>query len=293
MVKITILTPTYNRGYLLEKLYNSLVDQNDYDFDWLIIDDGSIDNTKEVIANFNKNKFRIIYEYKNNGGKHTALNYSHPYIDGEYVMVLDSDDILVKNAISIIKEYIEKYNNNPRIGCFSFERGYSENKSYASKSVNEDLIANAIDYRINKNIKGDQAEIFKTAVFKKYVFPIFCNERYVGEDYLHINAAYEYDTVYINKIIRISDYRQDGLTAAGRKMLINNPLGGMLHGSLYFSKRFKLKYRIKGMMLYIIYGFFAGKSVNNMYNSCGYKKLFIFSFLPGCLLYVFWKYKYK
>ena len=55
MVKITILTPTYNRGYLLEKLYNSLVDQNDYDFDWLIIDDGSIDNTKEVIANFNKN----------------------------------------------------------------------------------------------------------------------------------------------------------------------------------------------------------------------------------------------
>lgn len=291
-MEITILTATYNRGYLLGKVYNSLVKQKDKDFEWLIIDDGSTDDTAKIVASFPQNKFMINYIRKDNGGKHTALNYSHRYVKGKYVMVLDSDDLLADDAISIIKSYILQYDSDDKIGGFSFERGTFEGESYAGKSVKCDFVSNAIDYRINLNVKGDQAEVFKTEVFKKYIFPVFKNEKYVGEDYLHINMAYSYNMVYSNKIIRISDYRQDGLTAAGRKMLISNPLGGQIHGSLYFSKRFQLKYRVKGMMLYICYGLFAGQSIVNMYSNVGYKTLFGINLPLGILLYLYWRLKY-
>lgn len=292
-MEITILTATYNRGYLLNKVYNSLLKQKDTDFEWLIIDDGSTDDTSKIIASFAQDKFSINYICKDNGGKHTALNYSHPYIKGKYIMVLDSDDLLADDAIGIIKMYIAQYGNDIKIGGFSFERGSVDGESYADKSVKCDFISNAIDYRINLNIKGDQAEVFKTEVFKKYIFPVFKNEKYVGEDYLHINMAYSYDTVYSNKIIRISDYRQDGLTAAGRKLLISNPLGGQLHGSLYFSKRFKLKYRVKGMMLYICYGLFAGQSIVNIYGKIADKALFVINLPLGILLYLYWRLRYR
>ena len=78
---ITILTPTYNRGKLLERLYKSLFNQRNFNFEWLIIDDGSTDDTQNIIKNFESAKFNIIYKYKNNGGKHTALNYSQSYIN--------------------------------------------------------------------------------------------------------------------------------------------------------------------------------------------------------------------
>ena len=290
---ITILTPTYNRAVLIKELYNSLLKQSNTDFEWLIIDDGSTDDTLNIIETFTTCKFNIIYKHKENGGKHTALNYAHSYITGDWVFIVDSDDILLPDAIEIIYQYINKYNDNKDVVCFSFNRGYKDGRPISKRIFKHDYISNYIDYRINKDAKGDQAEIYKTKVLKEFPFPVFENEKFLGEDYFHIHVAYFYKTVYINKIIYICEYLEGGLTKSGRKMRINNPLGGMLHGSLYFSKRFKFKYRIKGMMLYIIYGFFAGKPVNNMYNSCGYKKLFIFSFLPSCLLYVFWKYKYK
>lgn len=292
-MKLTILTPTYNRGDLLLKLYDSLLKQDNFDFEWLVIDDGSVDRTELIVNRLSSDKFPIVYKKKTNGGKHTALNYSHDYINGEFVMILDSDDIVPDNIMGVIMRYIDKFYENQSIGCLSFERGNVNFETLANKSVSNDFISNAIDYRINKNVKGDQAEIFRSTAFKQYKFPVFPDEKYLGEDYLHINLAYNYDTVYINKIIRISDYRSDGLTAAGRKMLIKNPLGGMIHGQLYVSKRFNIKYRVKGMMLYICYGLFAQKSIYELYRSVQYRLLF-FCCLPfGILLYVYWSIKYK
>lgn len=90
--QLTILTPTFNRKKSLERVYESLKSQTSYDFQWIIIDDGSIDNTREYIESLNESNFLMEYHYKKNGGKHTAINYSHPFILGKYTCIVDSDD---------------------------------------------------------------------------------------------------------------------------------------------------------------------------------------------------------
>lgn len=290
---ITILTPTYNRKAYLKNLYESLVNQTNNNFQWLIIDDGSCDNTKEVVENFNNKNFRIDYYYKENGGKHTALNYSHQYIKGDWTFVVDSDDILTENAIALVYEYIEKYGKRKDISSFAFLKSDYSGSVLAPQLYKNDYISNVIDYRVNSNVKGDQAEVYRTEIFKRFKFPVFEGEKFLGEDYLHINAAYIASTVYINKVIYLADYRDDGLTKAGRKMRIRNPLGGMVHGSLYFSKRFKIKYRVKGMILYICYGLFAKKSLTELFRNCNeYKLLFLLSCPIAFVLNKFWRWKY-
>lgn len=290
---ITILTPTYNRKENLKKLYKSLLKQTNHKFQWLIIDDGSNDNTKELVYRFHDSNFEIDYYYKDNGGKHTALNYSHQYIKGDWTFVVDSDDTLTEKAIALVYEYIEKYGNRKDIGSFAFLKSDYSGKVLAPQLYKYDYISNVIDYRVNSNVKGDQAEVYRTEIFKRFKFPVFEGEKFLGEDYLHINAAYISNTVYTNKVIYLCEYMDGGLTKSGRKMRIQNPLGGMVHGSLYFSKRFKLKYRVKGMMLYICYGLFAKKTLIELFkNSSDHKYLFLFSCPISFILNWFWRWKY-
>lgn len=91
---ITIVTPTYNRKDHLTKLYESLLKQSEFKFNWLIVDDGSNDLTENIVHGFTTDKFDIKYHYKSNGGKHTAINYALPKISTPLMMIVDSDDIL-------------------------------------------------------------------------------------------------------------------------------------------------------------------------------------------------------
>ena len=99
-MKVTVLTPTFNRAHTLDKLYRSLICQTCADFEWMIVDDGSTDNTKDLIESYiRENNFKISYYYKQNGGKHRALNYGIKNVDSELTFVVDSDDWLTPNAI--------------------------------------------------------------------------------------------------------------------------------------------------------------------------------------------------
>ena len=110
MSNITVLTPTYNRGELLKKLYNSLCKQKCKDFEWLIVDDGSIDDTYACVEQIKKiADFPISYYKKENGGKHTALNYAYQFIKNPLTFIVDSDDFLTPDAISCIEEVYKKY----------------------------------------------------------------------------------------------------------------------------------------------------------------------------------------
>ena len=105
-VKITVFTPTYNRAYTLERLYKSLLNQTSYDFEWLIVDDGSTDNTSELIKSFQNNQlFDVRYYKQGNGGKHVAINKGVELAEGELFFIVDSDDYLTDDAIAITKKY--------------------------------------------------------------------------------------------------------------------------------------------------------------------------------------------
>lgn len=289
---ITVLTPTYNRGNLIKNLYNSLCEQTNKDFQWLIIDDGSSDKTNDIVDSFAKDEFLLEYYQKNNGGKHTALNYAHSYIKGDWVFVVDSDDILTTNAIDLIYAYIDKYKNNSKIGCLSFQK-IDTLGNISSVNKSNELISNAIDYRINQNIKGEQAEVYRTDIFKNFKFPVYENEKFLEENYLHINAALVTSTVYISKVIYIFEYLENGLTKQGRRLKIMNPKGEMLINKLYCLEKFKMQVRFKGMILYIVYSLFNNSGIYDIYKNYMNKKFFIINFIIGYFVYIFCKLKYQ
>ena len=118
---ITVFTPTYNRAYCLHKCYESMRRQTCKEFDWLIVDDGSNDGTKELVQKWSeeKNEFNIRYIYKTNGGMHTAYNTAYEHITTELAMNIDSDDYLTDSAIEDILDFWNK-NKREDIGGILF-----------------------------------------------------------------------------------------------------------------------------------------------------------------------------
>ena len=109
MQTLTVFTPAYNRAHTIGRTYKSLCSQKCKDFVWLIVDDGSTDNTAELVKDWmsKDNGFEIQYIYKENGGMHTAHNVAYRNIHTELNTCIDSDDALSENAVEKI---INKWN---------------------------------------------------------------------------------------------------------------------------------------------------------------------------------------
>ena len=106
---LTVCTPTYNRAHTLPRLYESLVRQTSQDFEWLVVDDGSTDNTRELVDGWvAEGRIRIRYVYKENGGKPSAHNLGVRMAAGELFFCVDSDDYLTDNAVEVIRNNSEK-----------------------------------------------------------------------------------------------------------------------------------------------------------------------------------------
>ena len=165
-------------------LYKSLCQQTVKDFQWLIIDDGSQDNTCTIVKSMSNAPFLLEYHYKENGGKHTALNYSHPYIKGDLVFIVDSDDTLTSDAVETILGDWQLYKNKKEIGIISYLKGRLDGSSIANSTAPDRYISTHLDYRINHNIVGDMAEVIRTDVFQKYPLPVFPGERFMPEGWL-------------------------------------------------------------------------------------------------------------
>jgi hypothetical protein len=295
MKKITVITPTYNRAKLLERLYASLKEQTESDFLWLIVDDGSEDDTRKRVEEFKQaSPFEIVYLRKENGGKHRALNMGISRIDTELTFIVDSDDILPENAISTILEYHGRYKNTENLCGYSFLRCYEDGTVNTAYFKQDEEIATYRDVRINGDIGGDKAEVFLTEILKKYPFPEFAGEKYLPEDLVWMRMSGPYRMVHINKCVYISEYLEEGLTRKGRSMKIYSPKGMMERSKVYLEDDgVRLKVRIKMMMLYIVYGRFAGCRYKDMLHNISGRRLFLALWLPSELIYHKWRFSYK
>ena len=296
MTALTIITPTYNRANTLPVLYKSLCAQSVQDFQWLIIDDGSTDNTGELVKGFDDHKFKLDYYRKENGGKHTAINYSHTYIDSSLCCIVDSDDWLLPNAVEVILETQKEYESNGKVRLFTFLRGRDENDPINKSFPDEPVISNHIDFRINDQKGGDCFEVLYSDVLKEFPFPEHEGERFLGEGYLWNNAGFRYDTVYIPKILYICEYLEGGLTKSGRLLRIRCPLGGMDNCNSFFGtlngRIVSKKMLRKEAMLFVCYGKFAGLKRKSIIEHSKDKGLIRRYYLLGSSLYLYWKMKY-
>lgn len=288
---LSIITPTYNRAHLLNTCYESLLRQTDKDFEWIVVDDGSKDNTQDVVKTFNTKDFEIVFVQKENGGKHTALNASHPYIRGKYVLILDSDDYLTDTAVEQVRRGWETWEHNPQIGLLTFLKGASEADPNCTGPVAGEPV-DILRYKRNVIHSTDCCEVIRTKLFLQYPFPVFSEERFVAECALWNRVAQTHKCVYSNEVIYICEYLEGGLTDSGRAMRIRNPLGGMFTSDLRMGPNNFLKQQIKYGLLYTCYGFFAGLNPAQILAGTRHKWVAGICLLPGYALYRYWKKKF-
>lgn len=298
MQTITIITPTFNRKSTIERLYNSLLLQNVKDFCWYILDDGSTDNTEELIKEWQQRKeINITYIKQENGGKHTALNKGIPLIETELTFIVDSDDYLPENAIEIIYNYhlkYKKYKEEKSLCGYSFLRFYSNGEVNTAYFPKDEEINTYLEVRINGGIGGDKAEVFYTEILKKYPFPTFEGEKFMPEDVVWMQMSEKYHMVHINECIYYCDYLEGGLTKSGRKMKIKSPKAMCLRSKIYLNnKEVCLKTKIKMMLLYIIYGKVSYQSSLELFKEIQNKGLYILCYIPASILYLLWSSRYK
>ena len=286
---VTILTPTYNRSYCLDRLYKSLCIQTSSDFEWVIVDDGSTDDTKQKVDEFNKqNKIKINYIYKNNGGKHTALNSGIKQIDSKYVFIVDSDDVITEDAIEQIITYDKKYGDRGDICGYSFLRKYPDGKVNGKLFKQNEVIDTYVNVRIFGNdCNADKAEVFFTKILKQYPFPEFEGERFLGEDIVWVELSKKYKMIHINTAIYEGDYQSDGLTKNRRKGNIKSPKGCYERARKFLSVKLPTKIKIKSVLQLIVYGKFSGYKIKKIIGDG--KILSCILYPVGLLIYKKWK----
>ncbi len=262
-LRFTVFTPTYNRGYIIENLYRSLQRQTYKNFEWVVIDDGSSDNTEELFRKWTmeENDFKITYQKTENGGKHRAINRGLKIAKGELFFIADSDDYLTDNALEIsdkVEKSIpekEKKNFAGVCGRDGFSPAEPVGTSFHGK---EYLDITSLERKKHK-IEGDKKEIFYTEVLRKYPFPEFEGEKFLTENIVWSRIAHDgYKLRFFNDIIYICDYLPDGLSVNASSHFVNSPKGLALN--LTQSVDYGIFRGIdKWNEIYSYYGSFRGK----------------------------------
>ncbi len=229
---ITILTPTYNRASLLPRLFDSLLRQTNKDFEWIVVDDGSTDDTREVVANLKEKcggAFPMGYVYKANGGKHMAINIGAERARGELLFIADSDDLLIDDALeTVANSWHDISDDKSFAGIAGLDITMDTREVIGSGLPQGHIDCNAIDIRYRHHVTGDMKEVFRTEVLREFPFPEFAGERFCPEQLVWFRMARRYRLRYINKPIYIADYQPDGITAGITRARMRNPSASML-----------------------------------------------------------------
>ena len=281
-MKFTVFTPTFNRKELLEKLYKSLQKQTFKDFEWLIVDDGSTDGTKEKVKKFLcEKKLDIKYYFKENGGKQRAYNFATEKANGELFICLDSDDEYVENGLEIILKYWKKYEKNSDIAGMGYLSTYPNREIIGSSFPEKEMISTQFEIYNKYGVKGDKGLMFRTEIIKKYKFPVFEDEKFITEAVVYNRICEKYKMVYVNEKIEIKEYQEDGLTAKYNNLLLRNPKGQALYHNEINSQKLTFKQKILNNAVYYKFCKVAGYKFGKIFKESKNKLFLIFAIPVG------------
>ena len=232
---LTVFTPAYNRAVMLSRLYRSLCDQTCKDFEWLIVDDGSTDETASVVQSFvNEEKINIRYIKKENGGKHTAHNLALEQAAGEWFFCVDSDDLLAEGAIAALEEKITRLNSESGIIAYKEDldrRLLSDHFPEGLQQTQMHRLAGEFGCR------GEFSLAFQTAFARRFPFPVFSGERFVTECVVYDQMDQEGIFALLPKTVTVCEYQADGYSSDASRLMKQNPSGYCL----YFLQRIDLQ----------------------------------------------------
>lgn len=222
---ITIMTPTYNRAYVLPRLHDSLCQQTRRDFEWLVIDDGSTDGTAEFIFDCRvKSDFSINYFYKENGGKHRAINEGVVHATGDWIIIVDSDDLLTCDAVAKLYDVMDHIGSEFVGVCFRKATLSGHIIGISGTALSKSMVMHPI--MAGNILKGDLAYVFRTNIMRECPFPEFPSEKFVPELYIWNKIADIGKIIfYVDQAIYLCEYLPDGYTSNFKKNLRSNPCG--------------------------------------------------------------------
>ncbi|MFF5381644.1 glycosyltransferase family 2 protein [Pedobacter suwonensis] len=230
---ISIFTPAYNRRQLIERLYKSLLEQTNYQFEWIVVDDGSTDGTELFFAELQQLElpFKLVYHKKENAGKHIAINVGVKLAQTPVFFIVDTDDYLTIDAVETIQKRWIEVEKNSAIAGIVFNRCTLDGNAIGNPQYTQ-IDCSPLDFRYKFKEKGDKAEVIRTSIFEKYPFPETAGEKFCPEA-LFFNRLKNYCLRYINKNIYMCEYQPGGLTSNIFKVRKNSPVNTcMCYGEL-------------------------------------------------------------
>lgn len=221
---LTIFTPAYNRAHTLPRLYESLLHQTSHEFEWLIVDDGSTDNTKSLVEKWikNENPFTIRYIEQENQGMHGAHNTAYKNINTVLNTCIDSDDYAPLDAVETILGLWSKIDQKKYAGIIGLDE---DTKGNIIGTTFTKATTTVEDFYLNGG-KGDKKMVYRTDVINAYPdYPLFEGERYVGLGYKYLLIDKDYELVTINKPLVTVEYQVDGSSLNMFKQYRRHPKG--------------------------------------------------------------------
>lgn len=250
--KITVFTPTYNRAYILDTLYQSLRRQSYRDFEWVIVDDGSTDETKSLVSGWmaEGNPFPIRYHWQENGGKCRAVNTGLSLARGELFFTVDSDDYLTDDALEKLALWESQLPRDQKYCGVSGNLGTSRTQT-PNTPLAEPFFDGTLLDRYGP-VTGERALAFYTEIHRKYLYPDCPGEKFMTEAVTWNRMAHDgYRMRFYNDIIWIYEYKPDGLTRAGDRLFWENPQGT----GIFFREKAKILHDPPHRVLAMWYGY--------------------------------------
>jgi glycosyltransferase involved in cell wall biosynthesis len=261
-MRLTVFTPTYNRRELLTRAYESLKSQTVKDFEWLIVDDGSTDDTMRVVDEWIKEGvITVRYHYRENGGKMRAHNTGAALSECELFVCLDSDDVFVPTAVEeLLAAYDgakENGTDSQKIGGVVAHKGCTSEKLLGSRDFPPVKTSTLFGLYLN-GFEGETTLMYETVLLRQFPFPEIAGEKYVPEDYIYDKIDGNYLLRAVPKVLTVCELVENGYTDSLKRLKKENPVGWYL----YYEQRARITppsvLKLKYAGYYTVYAYRTG-----------------------------------
>lgn len=285
MKTLGIITTTYNRDYCINQVYDSLKTQNCKDFMWLVIDDGSNDNTKNLINSFiEEGLVEIEYFWQPNKGMHGARNLAYAKVDTEINVIIDSDDWLADNATEKIITFWNDNKSENIAGIISLN-SKTNGEIIGGKFPQKFKKITVTDMHDKLNMRGDKKFIYRSELTKKFPYPEFEGENYFPASYKFRLLDLKYQMLLMNEVICVVDYNENSATLGRIKQYKTCSKGFSFYRNEMIRISDNPKYISRQTIHYIATSLFS-KDKKFIKNS--HKKLYTIFLLPVGIAFYFY-----
>lgn len=289
----TVFIPAYNRADTLPRLFESLERQTFNDFEVIVVDDGSSDNTKEVVnAYINKTKHKVRYFYQRNAGKHIARNLGVKYAEGVFFNTIDSDDIFTDDSLEVMWKSWNAIKGDKKeyAGVMGVCADMNGKKIIGDKFPKDTMDSNHVVLKELLLVKGDKTQCIKTSIMRKFPFPSNHAEKYIAESIVWNRIGLKYKFRCINNVLKYVEYLPGGLSANTVLLRATNYNNSILYYKEYINDILpnydvRIRKKIKATTNYVRFSFHGKVTVKKQKEQMNNHCLYWFSLLPGWIMY--------